>query len=178
MELSFLCYPRCRKFNMATVTHLRPPLSAFPRIFTNPTCRAARGRSGTTNVSLARTCPAPRERRGTIEAPSPTATTLLIASTLSSSITGLGTGPASESHFAIAPRNAEFSLPRIRGNLDRNAGVACLGGFPKLDGKIATSSSVKSGTIQVPGLLSAVRRDQDRARPSSAFAESWRSTPL
>jgi hypothetical protein len=41
---------------------------------------------------------------------------------------------------------AEFSPPRISGQRERNAGVTFLGTCPNAAGRIATSSSLKSGT--------------------------------
>src|SRR5262249_28252909 len=79
-------------------------------------------------------------RRSTPKSPS------FITSTLSNSVNGLGDGPASESLSAIVRCRAEFSPPRISGQRERNAGVTFLGTCPNAAGRIATSSSLKSGT--------------------------------
>src|SRR5262249_42639650 len=105
---------RC-KANTAAETSSMPSVLRFPRKRTNPTRRLTRGLSGRTSILAATTCPAPKDRRGTIDAPSPTATTLFIASTLSNSINGLGGGPASASQSVIVRRSAESSFPRISG---------------------------------------------------------------
>jgi hypothetical protein len=104
-----------RKDNNAAETSCKPSVLRFPRTRTNPTSRLRRGVSGRTSIFSAGMCPAPRDRVGTIEAPSPTATTLFIASTLSNSINGRAGGPASASQSVIIRRSADFSLPRIRG---------------------------------------------------------------
>src|SRR5262249_1307441 len=119
-----------RKPNNAAETSSIPSVPRFPRKRTNPTRRLARGLSGRTSLFAAAACPAPKYRRGTTDAPSPTATTLFIASTLSNSINGLGGGPASASQSVIVRRSAEFSLPRTSGQRERNAGVTFLGTCP------------------------------------------------
>jgi hypothetical protein len=128
-----------RKDNNAAETNSIPSVLRFPRSRTNPTRRLARGVSGRTSIFAAGMCPAPKDRLGTIEAPSPTATTLFIASTLSNSINGLGGGPASASQSVIVRRRADFSLPRISGHRDRKAGVTLLGISPSSAGRMATS---------------------------------------
>jgi hypothetical protein len=136
-----------RNANRASDTSSMPSVPRFPRNRTNPTRRLARGLIGRTSVFAIVPCPAPKDRLGTIDAPSPTATTLFIASTLSNSISGRGGGPASANQFVIVRRNAEFSLPRISGHWARNAGVTFLGTCPSAAGRMATSSSLKSGTV-------------------------------
>jgi hypothetical protein len=144
-------YPRPRNVNIAAQTSFMPSVLRFPRSLTNPTCRLARGLSGATIVFLTGKWPAPKLSLGTTETPSPTATRLLIASTLSNSMTGLGGGPAGASQSVTARRSAEFSLPRIRGHRERNAGVTFFGTGPTFAGRMATSSSLKSGTVSNAG---------------------------
>jgi hypothetical protein len=103
--------PWRRKDNNAAKTSSIPSLLRFPRSRINPTRRLARGLSGRTSIFAAGMCPAPKDRLGTVEAPSSTATTLFIASTLSNSINGLGGGPASASQSLSC--SADPSLPRI-----------------------------------------------------------------
>src|SRR5262249_53858018 len=140
-----------RKPNKAAETRSIPSVPCFPRKRTNPTRRLARGLSGRTSIFPASPCPAPKDPLGTIDPPSPTATTLFIASTLSNSTNGLGGGPASASHSVIVRRSAEFSLPRTSGQRERNAGVTVLGTCPSAAGRMATSSSLNSGTVSNAG---------------------------
>jgi hypothetical protein len=86
-----------------------PSVPRFPRNRTNPTRRLALGLRRRISVFAAATCLAPKVRLGTIEAPSPIATTFFIASTLSNSIKGLGGGPASASQSVIVRRSADCS---------------------------------------------------------------------
>jgi len=62
-----------RKANNVAKTSSMPSVSRFPRERTNPIRRLARGLSGRTSIFAATTCPAPKDRLGTIDAPSPTA---------------------------------------------------------------------------------------------------------
>src|SRR5262249_25096405 len=52
---------------------------------------------------------------------------------------------------AIIRRSADFSLPRISGHRDRKAGVILLGICPSSGGRMATSSSLNSGTVSNAG---------------------------
>ena len=69
------------------------------------------------------TCPEPSANPGTIEVPSPTATMLFIASTLSNSMIGFGAGPAFCSHSVMVRLSAACSVPRISGHFAMKAGL-------------------------------------------------------
>jgi len=102
---------------------------------------------GRTVVFVMAMCPLPSDRAGTIELPSPTATTLFMASILSNSITGVGKFPANASHCVTLRRKADCGLPNMRGVLDMKAGVTVFGISLSFTGRMARSSSLKSGTI-------------------------------
>src|SRR5215467_14894343 len=116
-----------------------PSVLRLPRSRTSPTSLPTDGLSGRITIPAIPTCPRPKHILGTTEHPSPTATTLLIASTWSNSINGFGGGPASASHSPTVRRSADSSLTRIKGQRERNAGVTLFGTFVILAGRIATS---------------------------------------
>jgi hypothetical protein len=112
-----------RKLSKAAEASETASVLRFPRSFTSAICRARRGLMGRTVVFVMAMCPLPSDKAGTMELPSPTATTLFMASTLSNSITGLGTFPANASHSITVRHKADCGLPNIRGMLDMKAGV-------------------------------------------------------
>jgi hypothetical protein len=107
--------PRCERRGKRSLAVPGAARTAMPRrrapshslaLSPQPDQWLARGVSGRTSMFVTGMCPAPKEALGTIEAPSPTATILFIASTLSNSINGLGGGPrapANLSPFDAAP---------------------------------------------------------------------------
>ena len=98
------------------MTSCMPSLARFSLSLTRPMRRLARGLSDATIVFFVAACPRPSDKLGTIDAPSPTATRLLIASTLSNSMTGFGGRPPRASQSFTVRRSAECSLPRISGS--------------------------------------------------------------
>src|ERR1700730_9617653 len=105
-------YPLRRRLSSAAEATETASVLRFPRSFTSAICRLSRGLIARTIALVTATCPPPRDKPGRMELPSPTATTLFIASTLSNSITALGTLPASASHSVTIRRNADCRLPR------------------------------------------------------------------
>src|SRR5262245_16100852 len=74
---------QCRRcnFNRVAQTRSMPSVLRLPRSRTSPTSRPTDGLSGRVTMPAIPTCPRPKHILGTTEQPSPTATTLLIAST-------------------------------------------------------------------------------------------------
>jgi hypothetical protein len=133
-----------RKDNNAVEMRSMPSVLRFPRSRTNPTRRLARGMSGRTSIFAAEMCPAPKDRLGTIEAPSPTATTLFIASTLSNSINGLGGGTSSATAALFCLRQRLRGLSnvfneklhsRAQGSFFQSHDVRCSSGHGKFQGQ-------------------------------------------
>src|SRR5476649_1172602 len=130
-----------------------------------------RGLIGTTWIFAVAACPAPKDRPGTIEAPSLTATRLLIVSTLSNSITGFGGGPARASQSIIVRRSAAFSWPRINGQRDRKAAVTFFGTSFWLAGRMAKSSSSNSPIVWNAGSsMGSAHRPRSRSFVLSIFS--------